>query len=414
MKKIHLLALVVLAFSCAEKDDNGCSSDLSNLSNLQLQRSSLFTGEIIELNPRVVCYNDRFVMLINGEEVEGTKNELGVYTFVLPSISGPTATVTLRAGKEEVSLGTYPVVKAAGSWKEVASFPGERYANMHDFATSTHGYLFGGIDFDGSYHADLYKYDVAGNSWTKVLTNDAFQSNSEAFNGNKLFLPGKTFSIADNSFSSISGIKYRGEGVYWTTQYFTCLGITYAISDINQQIIEIQKYDASGNTWSVVQAFTYLDPEDQDYFEFNFAVEYNGATYIGINALNSQVTYLYKFNGSTQEFTKVGSVSTNISGSTRSLVHAFTINNLGYFVERGEASSDFDGKVDIIEPGNHFYVFNFTTSEWHQVFADFPESMFGFSSLNVSNRGFMGISVSAGATTGFVFSTRFYEFVPAQ
>lgn len=412
MKKIYLLALVAMAFSCSENDDNGCSSDLSNL---QLQHNTLFTGELIEFSPSAVCPNDQFVMLVNGEEVMATKNESGVYQFVFPSIGVQSATVSVRAGNEEVSLGTFPVIKAAGTWKEVASFPAEGYANMDKFATSTDGYLFGGVDFSNSMmYSDLYKYDVAGNSWTKVLTNSAFQNNSEAFNGTKLFFPGKTFSIADNSFAPISGIDYRDEGIYWTTQFFTCLGVTYAISDIDQLIIEIQKYDASNNSWSVVKELTYGDPNNRDYFEFNFAIEHNGVTYIGINSVNSPVTDLYKFNGSTQEFSKVSSVSSYIAGSTSSLKHAFTINNLGYFVEKGEAYIDNDGKVEITAPGNHFHVFNFATSEWHQVIADFPGSMFGASSLSVSNRGFMGIGVSEGANTGFVYSTKFYEFLPTK
>jgi len=412
MKKLYfLIPVIALTFSCSESDENiqQCSSDLAGI---QVTSNTLYTGEIVTLGTVSLCASDQLAVYVNDKVVETTTDDNGIISFVMPNISETTATVKLTAGSEEVVLTPKDVVKAAGAWKEVASFPANGRSFTVNFSTPSDGFLYGGhqeaLDIYLDY-ADLFRYNPEENVWTKLSTNDAFKQGSQAIVGNKLFLEGKTYSVDQNSFDPISYIN-NTEGEL-STQYFTCNNTVYAISNIQNSAIEIQKYNSESNTWTRVKL---MDYDVDAYISFGFAVEQNGKTYIDVRGTNSRTREVWAFNGADNSFSKVSSVTNDTEGGSHGLQHLFTLNGLGYFIETGEASVDYDGKITIIKPHSKFYVYNFANSEWHKVQTEFPAPMYGASAFNVGNRGFAGLGSTEGATTGFVYTQNFFEFVPAK
>lgn len=410
MKKNFVLLIAAFAFSCSENEEQSCSD---NLSNLTLDATSLYTGEEIALGSALICFGNDVTIQVNDHDVPLSRNKYDGIYFVVPAVTETLATVTVRVGKTERKFGPLPVVKAAGTWRAVAPFTATGRNGMTKFATTSDGYLYGGWTQGTTFtsYYNLYKYNVPGNTWSEVSTDVAFAGSSEAFDGSQLFLTGKTYSLNDNKFSSISYIAYRPDVRQYATRYFTCNGKAYAISNINYDAIEIQKYNAESNKWAIVQEVPYNDKGGEEYFDFAFAVEHQGISYVGVVFSNNDTVEVWAFDGATNSFSKVSSVINDIKASSRALRHLFTLNNLGYFIEIGESVISLDETVKILKPRSHFYVYNFTSNEWRKVKTEFPESMYGGSSLNIGNRGFAGLGASEG-TTGFNYSQNFFEFVP--
>jgi N-acetylneuraminic acid mutarotase len=412
MRKICFLFLIVLTFACSDqKDDPSCSSDLSNI---QLSSNVVYTGELITFSPASLCPSEQLEVFVDDQKISVTPGDNGAVSFTFPSISETTATVKVKAGKTEVSVGSVQVVKATGTWKEVASFPGAGRTSMVDLATNTDGYLYGGIHYEGTVYTsnnDLYKYNVSGNVWSKVATDDLFNTTQGTLVNDDLFLGSKIFSLSQNKFSSMSYLPGKVGSILWETKLFTLNGTVYAISDRDQNTLELQRYDQASDKWSMIKELPFTDNGTANFFYFNFITQYNGVAYIGISFLNRSGVELWTFNSSSNSLSKIGSVVNEAPVSIGYLKHFFTLNGLGYFVENGESSMDNDGKVSIIKPGSYFYVYNFASNDWRKVSVEFPESMYGANSLNVGNRGFAGMSASAG-TTGFIYSQKFWEFVP--
>ena len=333
----------------------------------------------------------------------------------MPSISGSVANVEVKAGNVTLTLKPIDVIKASGTWKEVASFPGEGRMHMVNFATSSDGYVYGGArfnSFDYITYNELYKFDPEANAWSKVSSNNAFmQEQSQAYTDGRLFLTGTTYGIPDNIFSPISFIKKREFSLMSATRYFVNNGIVYAISGVDSKLMEVQKYNTASDTWEVVTEVNY---NPQQAFSFSFTVEYKGKVYIGVHPLTSVVTELWAFDGVSNSLTKVSSVSNDIEGNARELKYLFTLNELAYFVDRGEFSIDGSAKGMILKPRDNFYIYNFAVNEWRKVQAAFPSALFGVASMNIGNRGFVGIGTSADANTGVVYAQQFFEFIPSK
>ncbi|WP_178377129.1 Kelch repeat-containing protein [Chryseolinea serpens] len=415
MKKVVFLFAIALAFSCSNDDSpagGGCSSQLTSLN---LEGGTVYTGEILSFPKPAPCISQNLKVLVNGKEVALTVVDSEV-SFTVPPIAESTATFTIQGGGSEVYAGPVSVVKAYGTWKAVAPFPADGRGRMVGFGTSTDGYLFGGAAYLGTgfqSYDELYKYNAADNAWTLANSAPAFSKTNEALVGNDVFLDGAKYSIADNTLSPLSFLPYLGEGsTYWDTHLFSNQGNVYAISDINQNLIMIHHYDPVEKAWSIVKQLTYLDNGQPNYFQFDFAIEQNGMTYIGILQLNRNTTEVWAFDGTANTFTKVTSVSTEMDGSTQSLKHLFTLNKLAYFMEEGESSQDLNGKVDIIHAHEYFFVYNFETNAWRKIKTEWPQSMHGASSFNIGNRGFAGLGAREGTTTGFIYQRPFFEFVP--
>jgi len=416
MKKVVFLFAVVLAFSCSNDDspvDGGCST---HLTSLNIEGGTVYTGEILSFPKPVLCNSQELKVLVNGKEVALTAGDNNEVFFTVPPITETTATFTIQAGGSEVYAGPVSVIKAYGTWKIVAQFPGDGRLNMEGFGTSTDGYLFGGIAYQGTDftdYKDLYKYNAADNAWTLVTTGASLSTTNGALVGNALFLDGAKYSITDNTFSPLSFLPYMGEGsTYWDTRLFANQGNVYAISDINQNLIMIRHYDPVEEEWPIVKQLSYLDNGQPNYFAFDFAIERNGITYIGILQLNRNTTEVWAFDGTANTFTKVSSVSTDMNGSTHSLKHLFTLGNLAYFMEKGESSQDLNGRIEIVHAHEYFFVYNFETNVWRKIKTEWPQSMHGAAGFNIGNRGFAGLGAREGTTTGFTYQRSFFEFVP--
>jgi N-acetylneuraminic acid mutarotase len=415
MKKVVYLFAAALAFSCSNDDspaDGGCTSHLTSLS---LEGGTVYTGETLSFPKPAPCISQDLKVLVNGKEVALTVVDSEV-SFTVPPIAESTATFTIQAGGSEVYAGPVSVIKSYGTWKAVAKFPVDGRTRMEDFGTSTDGYLFGGAAYQGTdfhYYDELYKYNATDNTWTLANSGPAFSKDDEALVGNEVFLDGAKYSITDNTLSPLGYLPYLGEGSsYWDTRFFANQGNVYAISDVNQNLIMIHHYDPVAKGWSMVKQLTYLDNGQPNYFQFDFAIEQNGMTYIGILQLNRNTTEVWAFDGTANTFAKVTSVTTEMNGSTYSLKHLFTLNKLAYFMEEGESSQDLTGKVDIIHAHDYFFVYNFETNVWRKIKTEWPQSMHGAASFNIGNRGFAGLGAKEGTTTGFIYQQSFFEFVP--
>ncbi|MBL0745671.1 kelch repeat-containing protein [Chryseolinea lacunae] len=421
-KKISVFLFAMLALACSDEDSAPaplvCESVLA--SGIGISESYAYTGDTYTIAGTKFCKADLVSVLFNDTEIALTETLETKISFVIPeTITSDSVAIKIKTKTSTVDLHKkIAIFPGSGSWITAQAFPGGERAFTQAAVLNGKGYVFGGERFlgysEGTYpktkYNDLYEFDPTANSWTLVHADDKFIDKAATVGwNNTLFLfsnlvsgPATTFALDGKVFS-----ETKSYSTAWALNVkgFTLGNDLYtAVTENSTKKIDIRKYNITTKNWDIVQS---TDFSATNTFA-DFAFEYDGMAYLGINALNSSTVELWAYDATENKLTKINTITPVGNSSLISMRHLFTINGLAYFIENGDASIGPDG-ASVVDPTSNLYIYNLKAKAWRQVSHTFPENFYGIISFGVNGRGFAGISADSGKPS-YKYSTKIYEF----
>lgn len=418
-----LLALTIVC--CSETSDSAsitntnCESEL--LSGIKLSSTFAYTLDTYTISGTKFCKEDLVSVLLNDTEVFFSKIEPTKISFTIPSLSVDSVSLKIKTKTTTIDLKSkIALFPGNGIWKEVKSFPAEGRSSTQSMAYDGKGYISGGQRYTGyttryntTYYNELFSYDPIIDTWKLYETNDDLKDKGKgSITEGKLFLfPSSVYGVSTNYTlaTKVFGKTNSFGGGNWvdSNQPFS-IGSDAYVCNVEKTIngLVIRKYNTLTNNWDLVIS----SPLENTNTYINFGFTYAGKAYLGTNELNSTAVQFYSFDPITNKLTSLVKVNVPDSGSIIMLKHLFTIGDIAYFIENGSSKLGPDSS-SIIAPSSTLYMYNLKTNTFRFTQHNYPETFFGVSSFNVNNRGFAGLSTSAGSPL-FTYSQKFYEFIP--
>lgn len=418
------LSLLYVAAGCSDDSETAppCVTDLTG--SFTLNTEVAYTRDTVMVTGFLLCERDLLSIQVNGSDITPITVTLNSVSFQVPVVEADSLEISILVNQEVVgNTGKIALFPGDGTWTEVAPFPGEGRGFFASVSGNGFGYLAGGQVVTGlasnlntRLFTELYQYEASSDTWTLLADDDRFRNvfqgsvfdNQVFLEGPVVFSPLTTYNISTQEIGMVNRFPGSISGTLFSAMDNLYAGVNLSINldSVVRQFISIEQFDASNESWS---SLVQLDLTGDEVALFNFSFVKDNKAFIGFNRLNSRDINLLIYDISTNQLTQTEGI-TVLSGTLTLLKHLFVIDDIAYFIERGESSIDFED-VSIFNPSSTLYMFNLSTQRWRTVSHRFPNDFFDVGSFTLSNRGFAGLGQRDQGTI-FGYRTEFFEFSP--
>jgi hypothetical protein len=412
MYRLLIFAAAYVAFiSCKEDEETNCKSDFSSLR----LKPFAYSNDQGVIAGKKFCSTDIIDIFVDDTKVEITDRTDTTINFTIPMHHESSAVIRIALQDKEYTFATpMRIYPASGDWKEVAPFPGNGRGATFTFTRGNSAYILGGVTFQRInpgeqpveiYHGDIYAFNEESMSWSLVGSHEEFKHlHAMAAASDNCYV--KTweddefvhnYNYVQNSFGSQGYVNV----LFAPMQGFSIGGVGYYLYFRNE---DMQFYRLGSTIQGQLVKQVPCDPTNPQ-----FAFEHNGKAYFGTHITNMAYVDIWSFDPAANEVKKLKKVDTS-GWWSRSLKFLFKIDELAYFIEKGEGVSG-ETMTEVRPPADKIYIYNITFDDWRIVDNVLPELDFLPTSFSANNRGFAGMGLSDGGDD-FSYSTKMWEFIP--
>lgn len=251
---------------------------------------------------------------------------------------------------------TTPTSVSTDSWKQKASIPNPAPPDGRGigigFTIGNFGYMGLGTD-NGTDFADLYRYDPAADTWTKMASLDTgLESSVCLVINNKAYAgTGESRLLADYTNH---WYEYDPSTNVWTrkadfpgTKRESALGIAIGgkgyvglgYAPGGKLLYDLWQYDPATDKWS--QQANFSDTTACPWYPVAFTLD-NITAYVGGSLPGTDVNLVWQYNPVTDHWTQ----KNNFPGKQMLLSGAFVVNGTGYIMGDGNSNWKYDPAAD--------------------------------------------------------------------